>query len=80
MFAEDLSYRDNVIKTGFDIYLFLNKDRGAYRQITWDPLSLNIFIGVIYRYIFIFFNRFIKMRYLCPIIMIKSEETANVFY
>ena len=40
MFVEDLSYRDNVIKAGFDFCLFLNGDGGMYRWTMWASYFL----------------------------------------
>ena len=41
---------------------------------------VNIFINVIYRYILIFVDRFIKMRHLVFIVIMKVKKTIDAFY
>ncbi len=45
-----------------------------------NSLSLNIFMNIIYRYVLVFINCFIKMRHLVFIIFMKVEEVINCFY
>ena len=45
-----------------------------------DFLSSNIFISVIYRYILVFVDHFIKMRHLVLIVSMKIKEVINFFY
>ena len=41
---------------------------------------VNIFMNVIYRYILIFVDRFIKMRHLVSIVIMKIEKAIDAFY
>ncbi len=45
-----------------------------------NSLSLNIFISITYKYVLIFVDHFIKMRYLIFIIFMKVEKAINCFY
>ncbi len=45
-----------------------------------NSLSLNIFMSITYKYVLIFIDYFIKMRYLVLITFIKVEEAINCFY
>jgi len=45
-----------------------------------DSLSSSIFIDIIYRYILVFVNCFIKIRHLVFTTSIKVEEVVNCFY
>ena len=43
-------------------------------------LSFNIFMSIIYRYIFVFVDRFIKMKHLVFTITMKIKEIINAYY
>ena len=43
-------------------------------------LPPSIFMSIIYWYVLVFVNCFIKMRHLVPIILMKIEETTECFY
>jgi len=45
-----------------------------------NSLSLSIFMNIIYKYVLIFINHFIKMRHLVLITFMKVEEVINCFY
>jgi len=45
-----------------------------------DSLSLNIFMNIIYKYVLIFVDHFIKMKHLVLITSMKVEEVINYFY
>ncbi len=45
-----------------------------------NSLSLNIFISIIYKYILIFIDCFIKMKHLVLITVMKVEKAINCFY
>ena len=45
-----------------------------------DLLLFSIFISVIYRYVLVFVDRLIKIRYLVLIVSIKIEKVINFFY
>ncbi len=45
-----------------------------------NSLLLNIFMSIIYRYILVFIDHFIKMRHLVLITSMKVEEVINCFY
>ena len=42
-----------------------------------DLLSFNIFMNVIYRYVLVFVDRFIKMKHLILIVLMKIKEFIN---
>ena len=45
-----------------------------------DFLSFSIFISVIYRYVFVFVDRLIKIKHLVLIVSMKIKEVTNFFY
>ncbi len=45
-----------------------------------DSLLLSIFMSITYKYVLIFVDHFIKMKYLVFITSMKVEETINCFY
>ena len=45
-----------------------------------NSLFFNIFMRIIYRYIFVFVDRFIKMKHLILIVIMKAKKVAQVFY
>jgi len=45
-----------------------------------NSLSLNIFMNITYRYVLVFVDHLIKMRYLVLIISMKVKEAINCFY
>ncbi len=45
-----------------------------------DSLSLSIFMNIIYKYVLIFVDHFIKMKHLVLITSMKVEEVINYFY
>ncbi len=45
-----------------------------------DSLSLNIFMNITYKYVLVFIDHFIKMKYLVLITSMKVEEAINCFY
>ncbi len=45
-----------------------------------DFLSLSIFMSIIYKYVLIFIDHFIKMKHLVLITSMKVEEVINYFY
>ncbi len=45
-----------------------------------DSLLLNIFMSITYKYVLVFVDHFIKMKYLVFITFMKVEETINCFY
>ena len=42
--------------------------------------SFNIFMKIIYRYIFVFVDRFIKIKHLIFIVIMKTKKIAQIFY
>ena len=62
---------------------FLSVSQRRWRDVSMnyvDPLLSNIFMKIIYRYILVFVDRFIKMKHLILIVIMKAKEAAQVFY
>ena len=45
-----------------------------------NSFSFNIFMKIIYRYIFVFVDRFIKIKHLIFIVIMKAKKVVQIFY
>ena len=62
---------------------FLSISQRRWRDVFMNyvnSFSFNIFMNIIYRYIFVFVDRFIKMRHLVLTIIMKIKKVINAYY
>ena len=61
------------------MFIFERRWRDVFMYYV-NSLSINIFINVIYRYIFVFVDRLIKMRHLILIVIMKVKKITLIYY